>query len=44
MKKWQCSACKKFYWKGGHWQKMESMLQAILSQREEKALPSDSRR
>jgi uncharacterized protein with PIN domain len=44
MKKWQCSACKKFYWVGGHWQKMESMLQAIRSQREKNALPSDSRR
>jgi uncharacterized protein with PIN domain len=44
MKKWQCSACKKFYWEGGHWQKMESMLQAIRSQREKNALPSDSRR
>jgi len=32
MKKWQCSVCKKFYWKGCHWQKMESMLQAIRSQ------------
>jgi hypothetical protein len=35
MKRWQCSACKKFYWDGGHWQKMESMLQAIRSQRED---------
>jgi len=35
MKKWQCSVCKKLYWEGGHWQKMESMLQAIRSQREE---------
>lgn len=31
----QCSVCKKFYWEGGHWQKMESMLQAIRSQRED---------
>ena len=38
MKKWQCCACKKFYWEGGHWQKMENMLQAIRSQREENAL------
>ena len=28
-KRWQCSACKKLYWEGGHWKKMESMLQAI---------------
>jgi len=44
MKKWQCSVCKKFYWEGGHWQKMESMLQAIRSQREENALASHCRR
>jgi uncharacterized protein with PIN domain len=44
MKKWQCSVCKKLYWEGGHWQKMESMLQAIRSQREEKALTSNSRK
>ncbi|MCK9565727.1 MAG: Mut7-C RNAse domain-containing protein [Methanothrix sp.] len=31
MKRWQCLACKKLYWEGGHWQKMESMLQAIRS-------------
>jgi len=42
--RWQCSACKKLYWEGGHWQKMENMLQAIRSQREENALPSNSRR
>jgi len=35
MKRWRCSTCKKIYWEGGHWQKMESMLQAIRSQRED---------
>jgi hypothetical protein len=44
IKRWQCCACKKFYWEGSHWQKMESMLQAIRSQREENTLPSDSRK
>ncbi len=28
-KRWQCSACKKLYWEGGHWKKMESMLHVI---------------
>ncbi len=37
MKKWQCLACKKLYWEGGHWKKMERMLQAIRSRNEEKA-------
>lgn len=36
-KRWQCWACKKLYWEGGHWQKMERMLQAIRSRREENA-------
>ena len=27
--RWQCRACKKLYWVGGHWQEMERMLQAI---------------
>ncbi len=44
IKRWQCSACKKLYWEGGHWHKMESMLQAIRSQREEDALRSDIKR
>lgn len=35
MKRWQCRACKKLYWKGGHWQKMEKTLQAIRCRREE---------
>ncbi len=42
MKRWQCSACKKLYWEGGHWKKMERMLQAIRSQREGKSLRFDS--
>jgi uncharacterized protein with PIN domain len=37
MRRWQCRACKKLYWEGGHKLKMERMLQAIRCQREEKA-------
>ena len=36
-RRWQCRACKKLYWEGGHKLKMERMLQAIRCQREEKA-------
>jgi uncharacterized protein with PIN domain len=28
-KRWQCRTCRKLYWVGGHWKKMESMLQEI---------------
>jgi uncharacterized protein len=42
MKRWECQACRKLYWEGGHWQKMESMLQAIRSQIEENAAMSDN--
>ena len=31
VKGWKCQACKKLYWDGGHWQKMEKVLQAIRS-------------
>jgi uncharacterized protein with PIN domain len=34
VKKWQCQDCKKLYWEGGHWQKMEKTLQAIRCRRE----------
>ena len=44
MKKWQCRDCKKLYWEGGHWQKMERMLQAIRCRREENAERTDSQR
>jgi len=44
MKKWQCSDCKKLYWQGSHWQKMESMLQSIRCKIEENAVRSDSQR
>jgi uncharacterized protein len=30
-RKWQCPACKKLYWQGGHWEKMERMLESIRS-------------
>ncbi len=33
-KRWQCRSCRKIYWVGGHWKKMESMLQEIRSRRE----------
>ncbi|MBN1235740.1 MAG: hypothetical protein JW999_06780 [Methanotrichaceae archaeon] len=36
-KKWQCLDCKKLYWEGGHWKKMERILQAIRRQRKENA-------
>lgn len=28
-KRWQCRSCRKLYWVGGHWKKMERMLQEI---------------
>jgi hypothetical protein len=34
-KKWQCRSCQKIYWRGGHWQKMEDMLEGI--RKEEKS-------
>jgi uncharacterized protein with PIN domain len=39
-RRWQCMTCSKLYWKGGHWQKMESMLQSIRCRREENSEPS----
>ena len=44
MKKWQCRDCKKLYWVGGHWQKMERMLQEIRCRRAENAGRSDAGR
>jgi uncharacterized protein len=41
MRRWQCSVCNKIYWEGSHWQKMESMLQTIRSQREDNAMRLD---
>jgi uncharacterized protein len=43
IKRWQCQTCKKLYWEGGHWRKMESMLQSIRSQKDENALQADSK-
>ena len=37
MKRWQCQDCKKIYWEGGHWQKMEKTLQAIRCRKGENA-------
>jgi uncharacterized protein with PIN domain len=36
-RKWECPACKKLYWQGGHWEKMESMLESIRSCKEQDA-------
>lgn len=33
--KWECPGCKKLYWQGGHWKKMERMLESIRSRRDE---------
>jgi uncharacterized protein with PIN domain len=30
-KRWRCRSCRKLYWMGGHWKKMEGMLQEIRS-------------
>ncbi len=30
-RKWECPVCKKLYWQGGHWEKMEQMLERIRS-------------
>jgi uncharacterized protein len=38
-RKWECPACKKLYWQGGHWEKMESMLESIRSCKERDAGP-----
>jgi uncharacterized protein with PIN domain len=43
-KRWQCRPCKKLYWVGGHWKKMESMLQEIRQRRERGSLfPDESK-
>ena len=36
-RKWECPACKKLYWQGGHWEKMEKMLESIRSCKERDA-------
>lgn len=30
-RKWECPVCNKLYWQGGHWEKMEKMLESIRS-------------
>ena len=35
--KWVCPGCKKLYWQGGHWKKMEKMLESIRSCKERDA-------
>lgn len=34
---WECPICKKLYWQGGHWEKMEIMLENIRSCKERDA-------
>ncbi|OPY52544.1 MAG: hypothetical protein A4E49_01834 [Methanosaeta sp. PtaU1.Bin112] len=36
-KRWRCRSCRKLYWVGSHWKKMEDMLQEIRSRREKNA-------
>lgn len=31
--RWQCKSCKRIYWVGGHWKKMESILEKARSRR-----------
>jgi len=31
--RWQCKSCKKIYWEGSHWKRMERMLEEARSQR-----------
>jgi len=32
--RWQCRSCKKVYWVGSHWKRMENMLQEARSRRD----------
>ena len=36
-RRWRCRSCKKLYWVGGHWKKMESMLQEIRQRSEKRS-------
>ncbi len=31
---WECPGCKKLYWRGGHWKKMERMLEGARSRKD----------
>lgn len=43
-KRWRCRSCRKLYWVGGHWKKMESMLQEIRQRSERRSLfPDESK-
>jgi uncharacterized protein with PIN domain len=35
LRKWKCPVCRKLYWQGGHWKKMESTLESIRSRKDE---------
>ncbi|MDD4651344.1 MAG: Mut7-C RNAse domain-containing protein [Methanothrix sp.] len=42
-KRWRCRCCRKLYWVGGHWKKMESMLQEIRCRSENRSrFPDES--
>jgi uncharacterized protein len=34
-RKWECPGCKKLYWQGGHWKKMERMVEFVRSRKDE---------
>jgi hypothetical protein len=34
-RRWECTGCKKLFWQGGHWKKMERMLEGASSRKEE---------
>jgi uncharacterized protein with PIN domain len=38
--RWQCRNCRNIYWKGSHWQKIESMLDSVRRKKEGKSKSS----
>lgn len=38
---WICPICQKLYWRGGHWKRMEEMLERIRAQRDDWKNPGD---
>jgi len=43
-RRWRCRCCRKIYWVGGHWKKVESMLEEIRIRSEKRSLfPDDSK-
>ncbi len=41
-RKWECPVCKKLYWQGGHWKRMERTLEGIRSRKDENGSGLDS--